>query len=116
MKKTIMFLLILIIAAGICTQSYADEITGAVEGIFNGSSATVTDMKGIGGKVLGIVQVVGYAVSLITLSILGIKYMFSATAEKAKIKEQMVPYVIGCVLLFGVSVIISIVGQFAGTI
>ncbi len=117
MKKTIFVLLMLIMIVGVCTQSYADaEIISAAEGIYHGGSATVNDMKSIASKVLGVVQVVGYAVALIILSISGIKYMFAATAEKAKIKEQLVPYAIGAIILFGASVIIGIVSNFAQTI
>ena len=115
MKKTVFFILILIVlVAGIYTKSYADDaIISAVHGIYHGESSTTGDMKTIASRVLGAVQVVGYAISLITLSILGIKYMYAATAEKAKIKEQLIPYVIGCVLLFGASVIIGIISTWA---
>ncbi len=33
--------------------------------------------------------------------VIGIKFMMAGIEEKAKIKEQLVPYVVGCVVVFG---------------
>ena len=99
--------------AGICTYSYADEIVSAVNGMQYGTSNNVNTMKSMASKILGLVQAVGYAISIIVLSIYGIKYMYAATAEKAKIKEQLIPYVIGAIILFGASFIISVINRFS---
>lgn len=68
-----------------------------------------------GGKVLGVVQVIGISCGVICLLILAIKYiMMSSNAnDKATIKEKLIPYVIGAVLLFGGTGILSIIANFA---
>lgn len=43
----------------------------------------------------------GIVLSVIVGSILGIKLMTSGIEEKAKIKEMIVPYVFGCIVVFG---------------
>lgn len=60
------------------------------------------------GELVGIVRVVGTVVSLIVVVILGIKYMFGSTENKAKYKESMVPYVVGVVMLVAVVNILGI--------
>ena len=77
------------------------------------SSNDTTQIFTMSGKILGIVQVIGMGVAVISLSIMGTKYMISSVEEKAKIKEQFIPYVIGAVLLFGGATLIKIVIDFA---
>lgn len=44
---------------------------------------------------------IGTAVAVIYATILGIKYMIGSMEEKAEIKESLVPFIIGCIVLFG---------------
>lgn len=44
---------------------------------------------------------IGTSLTVIIGGILGIKFMISSAEEKAKIKEMMIPYVLGCVVIFG---------------
>ena len=73
------------------------------------TQAEVADMYNFGGKVAGIVQIVGTAVSVGALIIIGIRYVISSAEEKAEYKERMIPFVIGAALLFGASNIIKII-------
>jgi hypothetical protein len=34
-------------------------------------------------------------------TVLGIKFMLGSIEEKAKIKEVLIPYILGCVVVFG---------------
>ncbi len=70
---------------------------------FDGSTnakADTTNLATFGDKVLGIIRVVGVAVSIIILLVLGIKYMMGSAEEKAEYKKTMIPYLIGAILLF----------------
>lgn len=49
----------------------------------------------------GILWGAGVFIVLICGTILGIKYMFSSVEEKANIKENMRPYIIGAVIILG---------------
>ena len=59
-------------------------------------------------KILGLIQIIGSIASVLALIVIGIKYMLGSVEEKAKYKETMIPYIIGCILLFGATNIASI--------
>lgn len=81
---------------------------------YNPSSITGTQtgnafnkVKTVGQKVLGIVQVVGTLAAIITLIILGIKYMVGSAEEKAEYKKTLMPYLIGAIFVLGATNITS---------
>lgn len=43
----------------------------------------------------------GVAITVIVGGILGIKFMLASAEDKAKVKQSMVPYVIGCIVIYG---------------
>ena len=71
------------------------------------------DLEEVGGRIMGIIQVVGIIVSVVTLMILGIKYMMGSPEEKAADKKTMMPYVIGAVFLFAAVTIANAIFNFA---
>ena len=44
---------------------------------------------------------VGVALAVIIGLLLGIKFMIGSTEEKAEIKKLLLPYVVGCLVVFG---------------
>ena len=44
---------------------------------------------------------IGVALAVIIATILGIQFMIGSTEEKAKVTEALVPFVIGCIVIFG---------------
>lgn len=52
------------------------------------------------GAILGIIQVIGSALAVIVLIIIGIKYMIGSVEEKAEYKKTFMLYVMGAILLF----------------
>lgn len=65
------------------------------------------------GIVLGWIKYIGILVSVVALTIIGIKYMFSSVEGKAEYKKTMIPYVIGCFLLAGISIVIHFIESIA---
>ena len=63
-------------------------------------------------KVIGILQVIGTGISLVVVSLLGIKYMLASPADKADTKKAILPIVIGCVLVFGGVNLVALVADF----
>ena len=57
---------------------------------------------------LGFVQVIGSAVSVIIIAVVGIKYMWCSVEEKAEMKQTMFYYVIGAILVFTTVNVVSI--------
>lgn len=56
-------------------------------------------------KILGFVQWVGYAIAIGMLIYVGIKYVMAAANEKADLKNSLIKYVIGAVLIAGATTI-----------
>ena len=75
------------------------------------SSGDETIIKEKANTIIGAVVTVGTVASVITLLILGIKYMVGSTEEKAEYKKSMIPYLVGAVLLFTTSSIVSIIAN-----
>ena len=50
------------------------------------------------------IRIVGIILSIIILMMIGLKYMFASTEEKAEYKQTLIPYVIGALLLFSGSI------------
>lgn len=63
----------------------------------SGSAKKWSDFNNLAGMLWGI----GIFVVLICGVIIGIKYMFSSLEEKANIKENLKPYIIGSVIIIG---------------
>ena len=74
---------------------------------------TVTNTAG---QILTIVRIIGMAVAVIMLTILGIKYVAASPNEKADYKKGMTVYVIGAVLLFGASLLLGVIQNFVNGI
>lgn len=114
-KKVIKILMILLIIILVLTKiCYTAEInTDAFKDIYD--SSNTGKIKDLGGKVLGVVQIVSVATGVIMLIILGIKYMISSVEEKATIKQKLVPYVIGAFLIFAGTTFLQIIQGLANT-
>ena len=67
------------------------------------------DIKNFGNTIIGFLQIVGSLVSVIALIIIGVKYMMGSVEEKAEYKKTMLPYIIGAVMVFGISNIMAII-------
>lgn len=82
---------------------------------FEPSSMSNADrVMNIGNTIIGIIQFVGTFTSVIVLIILGLKYMAGSLEERADYKKTMVPYLIGAVLVFGITNILGIVNSVTG--
>lgn len=63
--------------------------------------------------IIGWIKYIGIIVSIITLSIIGIKYMFSSVEGKAEYKKTMFPYIVGCFMVAGISILLSVISYLA---
>lgn len=62
-----------------------------------------------GNMAITIITTIGISASVITLIILGLKYMLGSVEEKATYKKSMMPYLIGAVLVFCASTVANII-------
>lgn len=84
-----------------------DVISGADDFIKTGQAEKITggikkeSLKTASDFIYSILLAVGIGVALIWASILGIKFMMGSVEEQAKVKEMLIPFIIGCVIVFG---------------
>lgn len=52
---------------------------------------------------------IGVVVMFIVGTIIGIQFMIASAEDKAKVKEALVPYFVGCIVIFGAFTIWSII-------
>lgn len=113
MKNVIKILTILMILL-ICVQTFtfASDELDPNDYDPNNNPMQYKDRKKIGevtGNILGYIRTFGIISSVVILSIIGLKYILCTLDEKAKYKENMVPYVVGCFLLASATTIPSII-------
>lgn len=61
------------------------------------------------GAVLNLLRNIAAIVSVVTITIIGLRYMMGSVEQKAEYKQTMMPVVIGCVLVGGLSVILTLI-------
>lgn len=66
--------------------------------------------------IIWIVQAVGYAAATIILVVLAIKYLAASPTDKAEIKKSATIWVVGALILFAGSFILTMIDNFAGSI
>ena len=111
-KKIIIVLSIFVLLLGIFANStYAiDEILDQGKSfIENGESKTESQgevidddaLKDVSNTIYNILLAIAIVVAVIYAMVLGISYMVGSIEEQVKIKESLLPFVIGCILVFG---------------
>ncbi|MCF0125224.1 MAG: TrbC/VirB2 family protein [Clostridia bacterium] len=83
------------------------DISGDADGVKGAEQIT-----SIGKKVVGVFQIVGIVLSVIVLTVLGIKYMMGSAEEKADYKKSFIPYIVGAVLIFAASALAQVLYDF----
>ncbi len=60
---------------------------------------------------IGTIKTVGVVVAVMTIAVLGIKYMMGSAAEKSEYKKTMIPYLIGAVLIVAITQLLAVVAK-----
>ena len=112
MAKTILIILLISLTFFIVSpinNSYAsglgEIITGADKFISDGAGETSpikeSDLKNISDPIYTVLLVLAIVIAVVVGLVIGIKFMTGSVAEKAKIKETLIPYIAGCIVIFG---------------
>ena len=67
----------------------------------NTSQMYSSDLKFSSDFLFNMLFSIGVALTVIVGGILGIKFMLASAEDKAQIKELMIPYVAGCIVIYG---------------
>lgn len=101
------------------TSSSSSGGSGSISGAFSsadsflsaGSSTSVIDegqLKTTSNFMFKLLTAVGIVVAFIVGIIIGIQFLVASAEDKAKVKEALVPYIVGCIVIFGAFTIWSI--------
>lgn len=81
------------------------EITSEAQSFLNKGTVAIPfnegNLKGASDTLFNILLGIGLAAAVIIGIYLGIKFMMSTVEDKAKVKEALIPYIAGCVVVFG---------------
>lgn len=97
--------------------SMDETITDAESFIDTGKSDTIQTigLQNFSSTLYNILLTIGIVVAIIVGLIIGIKFILGSIEEKAEIKQLLVPYIVGCVVVFGAfgiwKVVVEILSQ-----
>ena len=120
MKNKICFVILIVFILfailplkSVYASSISDIVKGADENFLGAGSIDDTIDEGQLQKTSNFVFKVLLAIGIVAMvlvgTIIGIKFMVASVEDKAKIKEILVPYIIGCVVILGAFTIWSTV-------
>jgi len=109
-NKLVIKLLIAVLIVVMFSTSTAMAVT--VDDMYNSgmnwiSAGNATDnvnegnIKNVSDTIYSILLTIGIIVAVIIAAVLGVKFMMGTVEQQANIKEQLVPFLIGCVIVFG---------------
>lgn len=78
-------------------------------GISGGHAPDAGKLEDKANVIIGAIQIIGTILSVVVLGIIGIKYMIGSAEERAEYKKTLQPYLIGAIMLFGITNILAIV-------
>ncbi len=78
----------------------------------SGDKIKTDDITNFSASLINVISIVGSAAAIITLIVLGIKYMMGSAEEKAEYKKTLLPYIIGAAMVFGASVLTGVIYNF----
>ena len=65
----------------------------------------------MGNTIINVVRIIGIVVAIVGLLAIGIKFMTGSVEQKAEYKKTLLPYVIGCVIIFTVTTLIGVIAD-----
>lgn len=99
-KKILVFLLTIFIMLIYYCNFF--EVFGTVSSYFpNGNTNGQSFAQSIIKMILPVVRVVAAGVAVISITVMGTRYMAAAPTERAEIKNQMITFVVGVLLVAG---------------
>lgn len=110
-KMTIILILLTIIMGAFYPISNADGLSTIITqgesfveaGQSNPDIKTIdgNGVKDVSDSIYKVLLAIGILVAVIVGAYIGIQFMIASTGDKAKIKEAILPYVAGCIVVFG---------------
>lgn len=85
------------------TTNIDNVVTSGDEFLKNGDQTRIEDqnLQNLSNSIYNILLIVGVIIAVLIGAIIGIKFMIGSVEEKADVKKLLVPYIVGCVVVFG---------------
>ena len=128
MKKNIIslifiitFIIFILLTSTYSTFALGDIFSGAetfekvgantygTEGTIVSGLITTDSLKKASNSIYNILLTVGVVAAVIIGIVIGIQFITGSAEEKAKVKETLIPYISGCIIVFGAFIIWKIV-------
>jgi len=68
---------------------------------YTGIEVDQNSIQGLSGYLYNILLAAGVIIAVIVATILGVQFMIGGAEGQAKVKEMLVPFIVGCVIVFG---------------
>ena len=104
----ISFLLIMIVIASLSYSVFANFNPGDYKPASMTNAQSVGKIQTIANKIIGQIRIVGSILSIAMLVVIGIKYILGSVEEKAEYKKTMKPYIIGAIMVFGITNLLTV--------
>ena len=92
---------------------FASEVDGFIDTIQNNyGTEGMSTVQNIIGTVINLVRIVGSAVAVIILLVIGTKYIIASAGERADIKKYALNYVIGAIIFLSGATIVYLIKNF----
>jgi hypothetical protein len=118
-KYIVVFFISLIIIFNFIAPVYASEALDMVDALKGKSQSEVINLTGAdsflskAGVIVAVIRNIGIVISIICISIIGIKYMIGSVEEKAQYKKTLFPFLFGLVFFTGIVTIVSLIIKFS---
>lgn len=107
LKKVILILLVLITLFSINSKVFAwseiiDDGKSFIDKADKGQ--TLIDeqgLKDVSGFLYNVLLAAGVVIAVIVATVLGVQFMMGGAEGQAKVKEMLLPFVVGCIIVFG---------------
>ena len=106
-RKVSIILFVLILLFSINTKVFAigeiiDDGQSFLDAADSGTvNMDIADIESASGYLYNILLSLGIVIAVIVATILGVQFMLSEAEGQAKVKEMLIPFVIGCIVVFG---------------
>lgn len=82
-------------------SSWVDDADNFLESAGNSITVDKDQLTSVSDEIYNTLTSIGMIVAVIVGMILGITYMMTGAVDKAKVKESIMPYLLGCIVIFG---------------
>ena len=82
-------------------STWVDDARNFLEAADETAKLNGDKLESASNDIYNLLSSIGMIIAVVVGIILGITYMIAGSEEKAKVKESLMPYIIGCIVIFG---------------